>query len=130
MLAMVTQKAYAALSGETHGPLPSLSSDPHASNLYSTAERHLLSWLNYFYNKYRSLVWQDSDRDGVPPKRWVVNFDLDLMDGLVLGSVLGAYVPFLVRQIVCNMLVSKLYFVLLFDRLVIVRDLFCDFCSN
>ena len=33
---------------------------------------------------------------GVPPSRWVVNFDFDLLDGLVLASALGAHAPFLV----------------------------------
>lgn len=32
----------------------------------------------------------------MPPSRWVVNFDFDLLDGLVLAAVLAAYVPFLV----------------------------------
>jgi hypothetical protein len=33
---------------------------------------------------------------GVPPARWIVNYDFDLLDGLVLGAVLGAHMPFLV----------------------------------
>ena len=32
----------------------------------------------------------------VPASRWVVNFDFDLLDGLVLASVIGAHVPFVV----------------------------------
>ncbi|XP_042170476.1 cilia- and flagella-associated protein 47-like, partial [Oncorhynchus tshawytscha] len=32
----------------------------------------------------------------VPSARWVVNFDLDLADGLVLAAVLAAYCPFLI----------------------------------
>lgn len=35
---------------------------------------------------------------GVPPSRWVVNFDFDLLDGLVLGALLGAHMPFLVSH--------------------------------
>lgn len=34
-----------------------------------------------------------------PSCRWIVNFDLDFMDGLVLASLLAAYVPFLVCQL-------------------------------
>ena len=33
---------------------------------------------------------------GVPPSRWIVNYDFDLLDGLVLGAVIGAHMPFLV----------------------------------
>lgn len=33
----------------------------------------------------------------VPPMRWIVNFDRDLLDGLVLAAQLAAYCPYLVR---------------------------------
>lgn len=36
---------------------------------------------------------------GVPPSRWIVNFDYDLMDGLVIASLLGAHMPFLVSSL-------------------------------
>lgn len=36
---------------------------------------------------------------GVPPSRWIVNYDFDLLDGLVIGAVLGAHMPFLVGKI-------------------------------
>ena len=32
----------------------------------------------------------------IPPERWIVNFDKDVLDGLVFATVLGAYCPFLV----------------------------------
>ena len=32
----------------------------------------------------------------IPASRWVVNFDFDLLDGLVLASVIGAHAPFVV----------------------------------
>lgn len=35
----------------------------------------------------------------MPSGRWIVNFDIDLVDSIVLGTVLGAYCPFLVRKI-------------------------------
>ncbi len=35
---------------------------------------------------------------GIPPSRWVVNFDFDLLDGLVLAAVIGAHVPFVVSS--------------------------------
>ena len=32
-----------------------------------------------------------------PSRRWIVNFDYDFMDGLVLAAVVGAHAPFVVR---------------------------------
>ena len=37
-----------------------------------------------------------SSPGGIPPSRWIVNYDFDLLDGLVIASVLGAHMPFLV----------------------------------
>ncbi|CAG5933323.1 unnamed protein product, partial [Menidia menidia] len=64
-----------------------------ASNIYSSWELKLLTWLNIHYQSMRKTVW---GRDGVPPARWIVNFALDLTDGLVLAALLAAYCPFLV----------------------------------
>jgi len=33
---------------------------------------------------------------GVPPSRWIVNFDFNLLDSLVLATAMAAYAPFLV----------------------------------
>ena len=33
-----------------------------------------------------------------PSSRWIVNFDNDFLDGLVLASVLVAYAPFIVSH--------------------------------
>lgn len=33
-----------------------------------------------------------------PPCRWIVNFDVDFMDGLVLGALVSAHVPFVVSN--------------------------------
>lgn len=97
ILARVTPRAYKHLPVVSKDEeLPPVSPDPLASNIYSIGERHLLSWLNHYYNKYRTSVWQNCQRGGVPSSRWVVNFDMDLMDGLVLGAVLGAHMPFVV----------------------------------
>ncbi|KAK7893462.1 hypothetical protein WMY93_022614 [Mugilogobius chulae] len=38
-------------------------------------------------------VWTD---DGTPPGRWIVNFDFDFIDGLVLAALLAAYCPYLI----------------------------------
>ncbi|XP_055421376.1 cilia- and flagella-associated protein 47-like [Bubalus kerabau] len=39
----------------------------------------------------------------IPPERWIVNFDKDLLDGLVFATVLGAYCPFLIESHFINM---------------------------
>uniref|UniRef100_A0A674DQB2 Cilia- and flagella-associated protein 47 domain-containing protein n=1 Tax=Salmo trutta TaxID=8032 RepID=A0A674DQB2_SALTR len=77
-------------SGSMEQQVPRINPKPLASNVYSTWERRLLTWLNLHYHSMRTTVWRD-----VPSARWVVNFDLDLADGLVLAAVLAAYCPFL-----------------------------------
>ncbi|KAJ0062328.1 hypothetical protein NL108_007532, partial [Boleophthalmus pectinirostris] len=66
---------------------------PEASNIYSPFELQLLSWLNMHYESMRETVWT---ADGAAPARWIVNFDLDFTDGLVLAALLAAYCPYLV----------------------------------
>ncbi|XP_051283893.1 cilia- and flagella-associated protein 47-like isoform X2 [Dicentrarchus labrax] len=68
-------------------------SQPLASNIYSSWELQLLSWLNKHYQSMRNVVWGTG---GVPSARWIVNFDLDLTDGLVLAALLAAYCPYLI----------------------------------
>ncbi|KAM4711439.1 LOW QUALITY PROTEIN: cilia- and flagella-associated protein 47-like [Anableps anableps] len=70
-------------------------SQPLTSNIYSPQELHLLSWLNMNYQKMRKTAW---DTDRVPSSRWIVNFDLDFTDGLVLAAVTAAYCPYLIRS--------------------------------
>ena len=41
-----------------------------------------------------------------PPCRWIVNFDADFMDGLVLAALVSAHVPFVVRN--CTVYMDKL----------------------
>ncbi|XP_032362158.1 cilia- and flagella-associated protein 47 isoform X1 [Etheostoma spectabile] len=73
------------------GNLP-VSSQSLASNIYSSCELQLLSWLNMHYHGMRKTVWGT----GGVPTRWIVNFDLDLADGLVLAALLAAYCPYLI----------------------------------
>ncbi|XP_069579420.1 cilia- and flagella-associated protein 47-like [Brachyistius frenatus] len=77
---------------------PTVGSQPLASNVYSSWELRLLSWLNRHYEAMRTTVWGEgsSSGSGVPSARWIVNFDLDLTDGLVLAALLSAYCPFLI----------------------------------
>ncbi|XP_077958392.1 cilia- and flagella-associated protein 47-like isoform X2 [Gasterosteus aculeatus] len=64
-----------------------------ASNVYSHCELQLLLWLNLHYRSMRTTVWPPGS---VPAARWIVNFDLDLADGLVLATLLAAYCPYLI----------------------------------
>ncbi|MGH0144520.1 UNVERIFIED_CONTAM: hypothetical protein FKN15_016434 [Acipenser sinensis] len=84
--------------------IPKINPDPLSSNIYSTSERKLLTWLNFNNEKMRSIVWRDCSTQGdIPPGRWIINFDLDLLDGLVLAAVLAAYCPFLISTHFLNM---------------------------
>ncbi|NWW09865.1 CFA47 protein, partial [Oreocharis arfaki] len=76
--------------------MPGIKSEPLCSNVYSRYERSILIWLNKHYEKNRKIVWKDSQRGGIPPTRWIVNFDQDLLDGLVLAAQVAAYCPFLI----------------------------------
>ncbi|NWW21493.1 CFA47 protein, partial [Falcunculus frontatus] len=76
--------------------MPGIKSEPLCSNIYSRYERIILIWLNKHYEKYRKIVWKDSQRGGIPPMRWIVNFDRDLLDGLVLAAQIAAYCPYLI----------------------------------
>ncbi|NXO38377.1 CFA47 protein, partial [Locustella ochotensis] len=76
--------------------MPGIKSEPLCSNVYSRYERAILIWLNKHYEKNRKIVWKDSQRGGIPPMRWIVNFDRDLLDGLVLAAQIAAYCPYLI----------------------------------
>uniref|UniRef100_A0A8C5K937 Cilia and flagella associated protein 47 n=1 Tax=Jaculus jaculus TaxID=51337 RepID=A0A8C5K937_JACJA len=71
-----------------------------SSNIYSNSERILLSWLNTNYESNRHIIWKNCD---IPPERWIVNFDTDLLDGLVFATQLAAYCPFLIGTHLSNM---------------------------
>ncbi|XP_030107333.1 cilia and flagella-associated protein 47 isoform X1 [Mus musculus] len=73
-----------------------------SSNIYSDSERILLSWLNTNYESQRTSIWKNNKSD-VPPGRWIVNFDSDLLDGLVFATQLAAYCPFLIETYFINM---------------------------
>ncbi|NXO89573.1 CFA47 protein, partial [Certhia brachydactyla] len=84
------------LSLESLQNMPGIKSEPLCSNIYSRYERAVLIWLNKHYEKNRKLVWKDSQRGGIPPMRWIVNFDRDLLDGLVLAAQMATYCPYLI----------------------------------
>lgn len=93
----MTLRSYKSLTLYENGrSLPLVNPDPLASNIYSVSERILLVWLNHYYETYRHKIWKNSKRGDVPSSRWIVNYDYDLLDGLVLGALLGAYMPFVV----------------------------------
>nr|XP_033803452.1 cilia- and flagella-associated protein 47 isoform X2 [Geotrypetes seraphini] len=83
--------------------IPRIKSDPLASNIYSTSERVILTWLNTHYERTRKEAWKDCQKGVIPPMRWIVNFDKDLLDGLVLAAVLAAYCPFLIPSHILRM---------------------------
>lgn len=56
------------------------------------ALRHITTELKYFFPFFFKI-------ESVPSERWIVNFDTDLLDGLVFATQLAAYCPFLVRVI-------------------------------
>ncbi|XP_006066483.4 cilia- and flagella-associated protein 47 [Bubalus bubalis] len=74
-----------------------------SSNIYSDPERILLSWMNTNYENARHVIWKNCQKGVIPPERWIVNFDKDLLDGLVFATVLGAYCPFLIESHFINM---------------------------
>ncbi|CAL1538368.1 unnamed protein product [Lymnaea stagnalis] len=99
VLSKVTPKTLKAMSSPYKDvTIPMVNPDPLASNIYSVSERILLAWMNHCYETYRASIWQDCAKGGVPPSRWIVNFDYDLMDGLVLAALLGAHMPFMVKS--------------------------------
>ena len=101
------------------GP-PFVNPDPLSSNIYSVGERILLAWFNHHYKEQKQKTWAINSKvlfctiadafkhcwftmlyfqplaESLPSARWIVNFDLDFMDGLVLAAVLAAHCPFLV----------------------------------
>jgi hypothetical protein len=77
--------------------VPNIDANPLCSNIYSIGERIILAWLNQHYEEMRHTVWSaPTVKGGVPPTRWIVNFDFNLLDSLVLATVLAAHAPFLI----------------------------------
>ncbi|XP_025790294.1 cilia- and flagella-associated protein 47 [Puma concolor] len=74
-----------------------------SSNIYSSSERILLNWMNTNYENARHIIWKNCPNGVIPSERWIVNFDQDLLDGLVFATQLGAYCPFLIESHLINM---------------------------
>ncbi|UJR33894.1 hypothetical protein I4U23_021314 [Adineta vaga] len=99
VLGRITPRSYEQLGiPDRNKPMPDINTDPVSSNIYGVSERILLTWLNYCYSNYRDQVWADREQSNMPSGRWIVNFDIDLVDSIVLGTVLGAYCPFLIES--------------------------------
>ncbi|XP_023779114.1 cilia- and flagella-associated protein 47 [Cyanistes caeruleus] len=104
--------------------IPGIKSEPLSSNIYSRHERTILIWLNKHYEKNRKIVWKDSQRGGIPPMRWIVNFDRDLLDGLVLAAQIAAYCPYLIPTHFIKMYTNpKTYEQFLHNSLILVKAL-------
>ncbi|KAF6028084.1 CHDC2 [Bugula neritina] len=52
--------------------------------------------MNDMYSNFKDRIWYNNVKGGVPNSRWLVNFDYDLLDCLVLAACHGAYCPFLI----------------------------------
>uniref|UniRef100_G1NP62 Cilia- and flagella-associated protein 47 domain-containing protein n=1 Tax=Meleagris gallopavo TaxID=9103 RepID=G1NP62_MELGA len=78
--------------------VPRINSELLSSNIYSPYERIILTWLNKNYENNRKTVWKDGQKGKIPLMRWIVNFDRDLLDGLVLAAQMAAYCPFLIAS--------------------------------
>ncbi|CAI9721780.1 ciliaflagella47-likeassociated and flagella-associated 47-like isoform X2 [Octopus vulgaris] len=78
--------------------MPTLNKNPLCSNVYTEGERILLAWMNRCYEQNRRIVWNEHSDTAVPAARWIVNFDLDLKDGLVLACLIGTYLPFMISS--------------------------------
>ncbi|XP_029785500.1 cilia- and flagella-associated protein 47 [Suricata suricatta] len=74
-----------------------------SSNIYSKSERILLNWMNTNYENARHIIWKNCQKGVIPSERWIVNFDKDLLDGLVFATQLGVYCPFLIESHFVNM---------------------------
>ncbi|XP_070567350.1 cilia- and flagella-associated protein 47-like [Ptychodera flava] len=98
LLARITPRQFRTMPSPGSVALPTINPNPTCSNVYSVGERILLSWLNHHYEQQRHVIWKDCGKGGVPPSRWIVNFDFDLLDGLVLAAVLAAHIPFLAKS--------------------------------
>eukprot|EP00062_Callorhinchus_milii_P018287 gi/632971676/ref/XP_007902288.1/ PREDICTED: uncharacterized protein LOC103185538 [Callorhinchus milii] len=83
--------------------IPKINPDSLASNIYSAPERCLLTWLNIHYENMRHHVWKDCQKGGIPAMRWVINFDANLLDSLVLAAVLAHYCPSMISTHFVNM---------------------------
>ncbi|XP_060129517.1 cilia- and flagella-associated protein 47 isoform X2 [Zootoca vivipara] len=90
-------------NSENFEHVPRISADPLSSNIYSSSERILLIWMNRNFEKTRTIVWKDSKKGDIPPTRWIVNFDKDLLDGLVLAAQVARYCPYLISTHFVNM---------------------------
>nr|XP_008528450.1 PREDICTED: calponin homology domain-containing protein 2 [Equus przewalskii] len=82
---------------------PEVNSCFMSSNIYSNSERILLNWMNTNYENTRHIIWKDCEKGVIPSERWIINFDKDLLDGLVFATLLGAYCPFLIESHFVNM---------------------------
>ncbi|XP_065057284.1 cilia and flagella-associated protein 47-like isoform X2 [Rhopilema esculentum] len=84
--------------------LPVLNADPLSSNVFGVGERIILSWVNYHYQQQRSAgLWKTSVDGKTPSSRWIVNFENDFLDGLVLASLIAAHTPFIIPKFFASM---------------------------
>ncbi|XP_026157201.1 cilia- and flagella-associated protein 47-like isoform X2 [Mastacembelus armatus] len=100
---------------------------PLASNIYSSFELQLLSWLNMHYQSMRKTVWAAG---AIPSARWIVNFDWDLTDGLVLAALLAAYCPYLINSHFRRMYTTSISLEQILHNNIIVVQALTALCLN
>ncbi|XP_003218974.3 cilia- and flagella-associated protein 47 isoform X1 [Anolis carolinensis] len=83
--------------------VPKISAESLSSNIYSSSERIILAWMNRHFEKMRKIIWKDCEKGNIPPTRWILNFDRDLLDGLVLAAQIASYCPYLISTHFVNM---------------------------
>ncbi|CAG5111050.1 Oidioi.mRNA.OKI2018_I69.chr2.g5386.t1.cds [Oikopleura dioica] len=72
--------------------LPGIDASHIESNIYDGSEKIILAWLNEVFEQVRGPVF------GVE-RRTIINFDNDLRDGLVLGSLVAFYCPYFIEDL-------------------------------
>ena len=55
----------------------------------------LLDWANEIFKTEKEKVWSKNP----PPARWIVNFDYDWMDGLVLATIIAKFCPWVIEKL-------------------------------
>ena len=73
--------------------------------LWKTIAKFITSFNSFYYKSLSLSCFLGSS----PPCRWIVNFDFDFMDGLVLAALVSAHVPFVVRFVLQFLFLSTGY---------------------
>ncbi|GAB1597909.1 hypothetical protein Ahia01_000067700 [Argonauta hians] len=110
VIAKISTKSFKTIFiGDKELKMPTISKDSLVSNIYSEGERILLAWMNRCYEQNRHLLWRENSKKPKPVARWILNFDVDLKDGLVLACLFGTYLPFMVSSHISRVYTNPVY---------------------